>query len=265
MRTKRVGRKGAVPGRIGRGLYPLGQEIEGLPFRAPPGLLSSQTWPPTVEEARKALSDVLGKDRDRTTGKEWRRNQGGRGLTRSGLATFTLGGALAARAYIAPDGRGRFEDLVEAFSMFNRASRIKDRSDHASYRAAALFNATACLQFLPTSAARGLSATLLVSSIEAIGDEYLKHFRDALAKLGDKVQSMDQPAPLRWKGRLLVPDHALAEKRIRERSPSVEGSWTGCRNALMSVGLEAPVDCRVPAMALMIRKNGEASLLVSPA
>lgn len=219
---------------------PLGHAVRGMPFRGPPGLIKGTAWPPSVTAAKRALDAS--------------KNRPTRGVFRSAITLFDYAGALAVRGM--NEGAKGVDDLVEAFSIFEAISSAGDPQHFGRYRAVSLFNASACVSLLPDACARELSATLLLRSVQAIGDSLLEVFRLEFEGRLALIETTPDIWPVRWQGpNLLVPDHPKAVLKIRSLDVPIEGRWSGVREVLRSKGIEAPVKCALAYPIVQVRRG----------
>lgn len=215
----------------------IGRMARGCEMRAPPSWPSRRPWPPSVERARASL---------------------GRNPMRSALAYFALGAALGHRGMtLGPAG---VDDLVEAYSIFSRIADSGNAHHFARYRALALFNATTCMQALPSRQAKSIAGDLLLRAVEAIGDEIAGGVLEAVRRSHHTLEAQSRAMPLRWWKRrpFLIPVNDQARFRVRSLKDSIEGSWEGVRRGLLDRGLSSPPQCVVQAPVVVATPTGRA-------
>lgn len=209
----------------GRKTLPLGREIPGCPLRVPPGIPQGCPWPPTVDQARRQFDSL-------------------RNPMRSALVPFNLAGALALRGI--RGGETATADLVEATELFNLIAASEHGEKFQHYRGLALFNATTCMQALPTREAKKVAAELLLRAVEAIGDSITEGIRSAIAAKAAELEKATKPLRLTWRNPSTLAAAEPDARAIIPTLPRIEGTWTDVSAELLDRGLFAPRNLHLP-------------------
>lgn len=163
---------------------------------------------------------------------------------RSALVPFNLAGALALRGL--RGGEAATADLVEATELFNLIAASEHGEKFEHYRGLALFNATVCMQALPTRAAKKVAAELLLRAVEAIGDAITDGIRQTIAAKVAELEAATRPLRLAWRNPSTLAAAEPDARAIIPKLPRIEGTWTDVSSELLDHGLFAPRNLHLP-------------------